>query len=454
MTLRREDIPFPCDRVPEDANLARLVGLYSQRQEGLWMQRIKVLGGQLTAGQWRALADLARALTPGTPLHLTTRQDIEIHDLPDEQVPVAQRRIAEMGLTSVGACGDTLRNITVCPCSGIRDGTVDLRPLAWSVRRFLEQQEGIFSLPRKFKISLSACEAACGRPWVNCLGLVARRREGRWGFFVTAGGSLGSRPATGIALFEHLAPGDVRALVWGAIQVFAAHGDRTNRRRARLRHVRERIGDETFREVMLEAFARARGEVGAEPTELPEAAGDFAEPLTLTFANGDVTPEAADALAELAGRHDVRVRIASHHRVAVFFRRGAQPGDPSAAMPALARAARPQAAVVACPGSRWCSRALVDTNAVADRIRREVGARLSPGTTVCISGCPNGCAHSGVAEIGLRGAVAKQNGHRREAFDVLVGGGGGRSNKLAHLVARKLLPEQAIATVAEHAAKD
>ena len=73
---------FPTAQIPQEATAARLLGLYPQVQEALWLQRVKILGGILTAGQWRTLARIARRFTPTTPLHLTTRQDIEIHDLP------------------------------------------------------------------------------------------------------------------------------------------------------------------------------------------------------------------------------------------------------------------------------------------------------------------------------------------------------------------------------------
>ena len=147
------NVVFPCSGVPEDDGAARLVGLYPQRQEGCWMQRMKVLGGVLTADQWRALERIARQFTPTSPLHLTTRQDVELHDITPERVGPLQHALAEAGLTGVGACGDTLRNITVCPCSGLRNGTVDLMGLAWQIRRTLEAMDGIFALAPAFRLA-------------------------------------------------------------------------------------------------------------------------------------------------------------------------------------------------------------------------------------------------------------------------------------------------------------
>ena len=111
----------------------------------------------------------------------------------------------------------------------------------------------------------------------------------------------------------------------------------------------------------------------------------------------------------------------------------------------LADAARPQPAVVACPGIRWCARAVADTNRLADRIRTELGDRLLPETAVCISGCPNGCAHSHVADFGLIGGVRREDGKIADAYALLVSGGMGRGAKLAEPVARGLSADQVVA---------
>ena len=400
------------------------------------MQRLRVPGGRLSGRQWQVLADLARDFTPQTPLHLTTRQDLEFHDLTDEQVPAVQRALAEAGLSTVGACGDTFRNVTICPCSGLLPGTVDLLPLAGAICRQLEALPGIRELPRKFKINLS-CGPQCGQPWINDLGLVATRKDARWGFAVMTAGSLGAKPGTGILLFEWISPEEVLPLVVGAVRVFAAHGDRSNRRQARLRHVRERIGDADFVAMMRQAFDEALVEKDWPSVDLPENTDGLSGQITLRFANGDVSPEAADALSRLESRDDVAVRIDSHQRIVVFG--PSVPGLENllADLPALQDATRPQPSIVACPGNRWCKLALTDTNALADAIRTEA-PDLPADWTICISGCPNGCAQSGVADAGLSGVVVTRDGQKEDAYNLLTGGGMGRTAELAKPVAQKL----------------
>ena len=423
-----------------------MIGLYRQIQDGLWLQRVKVPGGRLGGSQWRELGRIVSEQTPGTPLHLTTRQDVEIHNLRPDQIPSVQRALDCAGLTCVGAAGDTPRNITVCPCAGSAPGTVDLMPLSARIEGMLKTVEGIYALPRKFKISLS-CGPECGQPWINDLGLVAVQVDGRWGFRVTIAGSLGAKPGTGLLLYDWLPAGDVLPLVLAAVRFFAAHGDRENRRTARLRHVRQRMGDEQFVRLFTAAFDATKGERDWPSVALAPADGTFAARARLTFVNGDISPEAAEAMAALADDPSYRVRIANSHRVIVFGPDESSLQQTLDRSEALGFARRPQPAVVACPGRRWCRNGLAHTNEMADRIRSELADRLDPDTVVCISGCPNGCAHSAVAGVGLSGKLSRRDGKPCEVFDLLVGGEMGRTDKLARPLAPKLRPDDVIAEI-------
>jgi sulfite reductase (ferredoxin) len=421
---------FPSGGIPTETKEARLLGLYPQIQDGLWMHRVKVPGGVLDAGRWRALAAIASEFTPTTPLHLTTRQDIELHDLRESQIGQVQQRLFGAGLTSLGSGGDGLRNVTICPCSGAIGGRPDLLGLAQTLQATLEAQEGAFALPRKFKISLS-CSDSCGQPWINDLGLVAKTIGGQWGFSVVIAGSLGANPATGISFADFVPAGDVLPLALAALRVFASHGDRQNRNKARLRHVRQRLGDQPFVELMQREFqsAKSHQDWPAMQSRAPLAALDAW--TTLTFANGDVEPAQARALGDLAARQDVRVRIENWHRVIVYGQSPEALDALVAASPALRQAAQAGPNVVACPGTRWCKHGLTDTNALANRIRQDLAGHLPPQVLVGVSGCPNGCAHSRVADIGLTGAVVTVDGQKIEAWNLFTGGGRGQGPTLA-----------------------
>ncbi len=435
---------FPSVAIPNDAAVARLLGLYPQIQEGLWLQRIKILGGIMTARQWRSLASIARRYTPATPLHLTTRQDIEIHDLSDDLVPAVQQEMVQAGLTGLGACGDTLRNVTICPCSGLVRGAPDLEPLARQIRKLLEAEDGIYVLPRKFKISLSACADGCAQPFINDVGLVAAQRNGVWGFRAILAGSLGARPATGIEVFDWLPASEILPLVLAAIRVFAEHGDRVNRHKARLRHVRERLGNEAFLALLKDVFTRAKQDRSWPSVLVAEGSKAYDAKVALHFVNGDVSADAAESLAELAEQPDTCVRISNHHQVIIFGADMVRLAEQIAGKPALRAAARPGPRIVACPGKRWCKHGITHANALACRIREQLSDVLLSSVTVGISGCPNGCAQSSVADFGLVGGLTTVDGVQHEAYSLLAGGGMGRDASLAKPIAQRIRVEQVI----------
>ncbi len=203
-------------------------------------------------------------------------------------------------------------------------------------------------------------------------------------------GSLGVRPAPGVEFLDWLPVADVLPLVLVRLRVFAEHGDRTNRSKARLRHIRQRLGDDAFALLLKEAFERARSERSWPRIVLGQPSVSCEARTMLRFLGGDLLAEAAQALAGLAGRPDIRVRIANQHAIAVYGPDDQALAAAIAEFPALAQAARPQPAIVACPGKRWCSRGLTDTVGMARQVLEQLGDRLPVDLEVCISGCPNG----------------------------------------------------------------
>jgi sulfite reductase beta subunit-like hemoprotein len=440
---------FPCRAIPDEGAKARLVGVYPQAQEGRFMQRVRIPGGRLDARGWRALAQLARRYTPATPLHLTTRQDIELHDLSADDIPAVQQALQAVGLTSLGACGDTPRNITICPCSGLASGSVELMPLAQAITAALAGIEGVYRLPRKFKIAL-ACGPTCGQPFLNDLALTAVQRDGRWGLRAVLAGSLGPVPATGVVYREWIEPSQAVALAVAAVNVFAAEGDRVNRRKARLRHVRQRVGDVAFRTLIDQSFAAALSTEKSPSSviDLSPPSQPLAVSKPLFFPNGDLLPADADALGDLSDRPDLAIRLANQHQVILF---ASSDGVLAAALREQGSLLAPAAAgagplIVACPGKRWCAHAVVATDVLADRLRADLAGVLPSQAFVCISGCPNGCAHTLVADVGLAGRVSEG----REVFDLYLAGGMGRDERLARSAGAKLSPEKVVEAIGRY----
>ena len=262
------------------------------------MQRVKAPAGRMTLEQWRGLAELAARYTPDYPLHVTTRQNLELHGVREEDLPAVQRGIDSLGLTGAAACGDSVRNIAVCPRNGCCPGTWDIGELVRAIRAAVESLPWREDLPRKFKISVSGCREACGRPWMNDVGLVANPDGG---FRVILAGSLGAKPDLGLLVYDSLPLDDVLPLVVAVLRLFHAEGDRTNRSRARLRHLRQRLGEETFRSRVDELLKQEKRE-GHWPTPAlrpVETAVPPRERLDLPL--GDIAPDMVVEMVEAVG---------------------------------------------------------------------------------------------------------------------------------------------------------
>jgi sulfite reductase (ferredoxin) len=410
MGPEKPDNSVSASGIPSYPGVERDLGVYPQRQEGLFMQRIRVLGGRISWLQWRNVAELVRRYTPGTAIHITTRQDIEMHDLAGQDIETIQKELLDVGLSTRGACGDTIRNITVCTGCRFDPVTEGVFALAGFVNDRLAAQS--FNLPRKFKISFSGCPFGCAKPWLSDLGFVARK-DGR--FTVIGAGSLGAKPALGIALYADLDAKHILPLCIAALQFFEQTGDRENRSRARFRHVREKLGDDEFKAQLDERFKLI---VSAEDwPEVPLAVPDRNVRLLwrLQLPNGNINPDEAIQLADTAEPHDAELRINLEHGLELY-------GPQTIQLPYNLAALENLPVIAACPGRSSCARALTDTWSLADAIRKRIVHIRRPDARICISGCPNGCAHSAVADIGLIGMQRKRDGQSAGCFRILTGG--------------------------------
>src|ERR1043166_1378617 len=159
------------------------------------MQRIKIPYGGLHPAQLETLAELAEEYADGI-LHVTTRQDIQLHYVHIDDTPSLFRRLAAVGITTREACGNTVRNVTGCPLAGVcRDETFDITPYARATSKFLLGHKDTQNFGRKFKVAFSGCaQHACGLAMMHDVGAVARTKDGKRGFEFFVGGGLGSVP--------------------------------------------------------------------------------------------------------------------------------------------------------------------------------------------------------------------------------------------------------------------
>ncbi len=430
-----DHVPFPCKQMPADGRQSRLLGVYGQRPQGLFFQRVRVPGGCISSQQWEGLAALAEEYASGYPLHLTTRQDIELHGVRPEDIPALQRGVSDLGLSGGGACGDTARNITCCPGNGFALGTWDVSALAGAIQAKVQSLDWITDLPRKFKIAICGCFESCTRPWINDLGLVANH-DGT--FKAVVAGSLGAKPGTGIVLYEALSAAGVLPLAVALLRLFHAEGDRTRRHRARLRHVRERLGDEVFRSRADALFQEELRNSDDDGPGIVRVTEDAPLQARLYLPLGDITPEAAMRLSSAATASGAILRIGLDHDLLLYGRR------PVALHPDL-EAFSASAPVLACPGSTWCTKGIVDSRGAAVRIGRRV--KLPTDSAVAVCGCPNNCSEAAVTPIGLVGRVHRMHGRPVEGFKILAGGARGRGPELARELCGFVPAEEVVGAV-------
>lgn len=239
-------------------------GAYGQRQDGFHMLRTKLPQGLVDAGQLRALADVAAHQSRGWG-HVTTRQNFQFHFVRPRGLEPALRTLAAAGITTLGACGNAVRNVVACGLAGVaEDEPFDVTPYAEAVTRHFLRHPRALSLPRKFKVAFEGCAEDHVVTPIHDLGFRARTRprDGALerGFSLTVAGGTSSVCTSGHLLFEFLPARDVLAVAEAIVRVFDARGDRVNRKRNRLKFLVKQLGLEAFVGLFDAELARIRAE--------------------------------------------------------------------------------------------------------------------------------------------------------------------------------------------------
>ncbi|OFW16186.1 MAG: nitrite reductase [Acidobacteria bacterium RIFCSPLOWO2_12_FULL_67_14] len=282
----------------EDWRKFRLVrGTYGQRQpEAVHMLRIKVPQGILTSAQLRAVAGVSTSYSRGFG-HVTTRQNVQLHFVPLPDVEAAMRALADTGLTTREACGNSVRNITACPYAGVAEDEIfDVTPYAEAMTRYFLRHPLSASLPRKFKIAFEGCPEDHAVAAIHDIGWQARIVGGRRGFRVTVGGGTAILVNTGALLYDFLPAEEMLNVAEAVVRVFHRFGDRKHMQRNRMKFLIRSLGWDGYRARFEEALTEFRAEGGARlpfPVDAPpvEQAPDWPKPSPLS-------PQAAATLAQ------------------------------------------------------------------------------------------------------------------------------------------------------------
>jgi len=484
--------------MPADTLKAKRVprGVYEQRCNGTFMVRVRVTAGILNREQAGRLSELSRTYGDGV-LHITTRQAVQIHGVLIKDTPEIMRSLLEVGLTTKGGGGNTVRNVTTCPYAGVcPQECVDVTGCANAVTDYLIGLSGSYSLPRKYKISFSGCRADCGLAQISDLGFVGEIREGRPGFRVFAGGGLGAHSRVAGLLLEWIPAQEVIRIAEAIRRVFDQHGDRKNKHRARLRFVVERVGESAFHRLFHEELDRVvAAEVPTYEAALPVVSNRqtrvFDRPvlsryrdiyyfrqrqegmvtIPLRHQSGLVTGEEFARLGELVERFSADGRLYSTRaqELQIRFVETANLDSLIAELDDSTVGANRRAAAqrfTSCAGADTCRLGLcLSRNAVLaceqELERAGYAENDLRGFAVHVNGCPNACGHQPVASIGFSGAAQKVDGHLAPCYRITLGGRCGpedaRLGTSAGKVPAKTLPaflSELAADFAQHAEKD
>ncbi len=439
-------------------------GVYGQRQPGVQMVRIKLPFGKVTFRQLLRIADIADEYGSGN-LHLTTRQDIQIHYVSLDRTPQLWAELEQDDITLREACGNTVRNVTSSPTAGIDPlEPFDVSPYADAVFRYFLRNPICQDMGRKFKIAFSSSEADTAFTYIHDLGFIPKLRNGgERGFKVLLGGGLGAQPSLAHIVHEFLPEDELIPYIEAIIRVFDRYGERNNRNKARLKFLVQKIGvDEILRLAAIEAIAnkvktfKINHEVLGLP-DLPQVtryaetaagnqlkydvwratnvfeqkqAGFYGVYIKVTM--GDIhTPVARQLVAGIKDLVADEVRITQNQGLLLKYVR-------AEALPALFEAltavnlADPGfdsiADVTTCPGTDTCNLGISNSMTLSRVLEELIYTEYEQlvynrEIKIKISGCMNSCGQHGLAHIGFHGSSLKAGARVLPSVQVLLGGG-------------------------------
>jgi sulfite reductase (ferredoxin) len=434
-------------------------GVYEQRESDTYMLRARCPAGMVLPHQIRALAAASKRYGNGI-LHITTRQDVQVHRVLLKDIHPALLELHAAGVSTKGGGGNTVRNITGCYDAGVcAEEVFDPTPYAVAVTEYLLPDPLSYQLPRKYKLAFSGCARDCAGATINDVGFVASQCGDACGFAVYVGGGMGAISRVG-ELLEEFIPADEAHLTAEAVKrVFDQHGNRRNRHRARIRFLIEDIGLPRFRELyaaelqVLRAAGTARLTVPpiAPPspvhlTAKTEPAADFESWLKryalpqrqadyflvhIPLFLGDIEAELFQQLAAIVAEHgEGMLRTTQQQNLVLRWIHKDELPRLHARLNTIGLAKLESSLLsnmIACTGASTCRLGICLSRGLAKAIRNRLSANDTnldglDALKINISGCPNSCGRHPLADIGLSGAARRANGQLVPQYVVQLGG--------------------------------
>ncbi len=433
------------------------------------MMRIKIPFGKMSARQLEVLAELAEEYSDQI-LHVTTRQDIQLHFVHIEDTPDLSRRLAAVGITTREACGNSVRNVTACQFAGVcNTQSFDVTPYANALTYFLLGHDDCQDFGRKFKIAFSGCQdQPCGLANFHDIGAIAKTRmvDGKLerGFRFVVGGGLGAVPQNAQVFEEFLPETELLPISQAICRVFARLGEKANRAKARLKFLTKKLGIEEFKRLVLEERAKLRPDerwtsfisdlhvtdetplrpaapLPAAPSATfaawqrtnvrPQAQENYSA-VTITLPLGDFTADQARALADLMRKYtgDTLRATADQNLTLRWVSNGDLPALQTElhAIGLGSGGAGTITDITSCPGTDTCKLGISSSRSLSAELGRQLKAEVdnlpdaAKALHIKASGCFNSCGQHHVADLGFLGVSRNVGGRRVPHFQLVVGG--------------------------------
>ena len=438
-------------------------GVYGQRQMGVQMIRIKLPYGKVLSNQLRRIADVSDEYSRGR-LHITTRQDIQIHYVDLDRTPELWAELEKDDVTLREACGNAVRNVTASETAGIDiNEPFDVSPYADALFRFFLRNPICQELGRKFKVSFSASDEDTGLSYMHDIGFIAKIENGVNGFKVMLGGGLGSQPRHADVLYEFLPSDKIIPVMEGVLRVFDRYGERKSRAKARLKFLIKDIGLDAFKELVNSEqdaieFKSVPILANAYQTSIPvtidapqvQIANEEAfnlwkstnvipqkqngyKAIGIKVLLGDFYTDKARLLADLvekygAGeirltlRQNILIPFVKDDLIPFFYTELEKLGFTEVGY-------NKAVDITACPGTDTCNLGIASSTGIAEELEHVIKTEYpqylkNEDLVIKISGCMNACGQHNMANIGFQGmSIRTPEKLVVPALQVLLGGG-------------------------------
>ncbi len=437
-------------------------GLYHDRPKvGYFMMRVKIPSGLLTPNKLRTIGQLSQRFGRDEG-ELSTRQNVQLHWIKLEHLPEIFPTLEAAGLTTLGGCGDCVRNITGCPVAGIdHEEIFDCTPLIEEAAGFFYGNREYSDLPRKHKITIATCAHQCNAPAINCIALVGTIQDGRQGYAIRVGGGLSTVPRISQHLNAFVPSEEAMEVLRATLDAWRTNLQyRVSRVKARLKFMVDDFGAEGMRAEVEKFLGRKLEDLTAPPISngLTEHLGINPQkqdglsyigfPVYLGKVTGGQLIRVADVAESVGG--DIRLTRQQNFIVA---------NVPNAEIDRVIREIgeigfplnvnRLRGTSQGCTGSPLCNFAVSETKTRLDEIVQHLEGTFgtsAEGIIVNVDGCPHACAHHWTADIGLQGSTLRErgtHGEKLEAYEIYLRGSLGDDAAIGRPIVRRVPAEQA-----------